>query len=72
MARILELVLYIGDYLQTRKKWLWDCGIIYGLVVAVLIILACGLDTWSWGSLGTLAGNTEARGDRGGSHSRTR
>ena len=35
--------------------------------MAVLTILACVLD--GWGSRGTLAGNTEVRGDRGGSHS---
>ena len=35
--------------------------------MAVLIILACILD--AWGSRGTLAGNTEVRGGRGGSHS---
>ena len=33
----------------------------------VLGVLACVLD--AWGSRGTLAGNTEVRGGRGGSHS---
>ena len=35
--------------------------------MAVLSILACVLDVW--GSRGTLVGNTEAHGGRGGSHS---
>ena len=35
--------------------------------MAVLTILACVMD--AWGSRGTLAGNTEVRGGRGGSHS---
>ena len=35
--------------------------------MAVLIILACVLDVWR--ARGTLAGNTEVRGGRGGSHS---
>ena len=35
--------------------------------MAVLTILACVMD--GWGARGTLAGTTEVRGGRGGSHS---